>query len=119
MKIRAIRLENIRSHVKTSVTFADGFNCLVGGLGCGKSSILYAIDFALIGEPLRRGYAYLLREGEDIGKISIEFVHGGKTYTIFRALRRRGKDIGQDMEQLKLYENGTLIASAKSEAVAE
>jgi len=34
-------------------------------------------------------------------------------------LRKRGKGIGQDLEQLKLYENSKLVAQVKSEAVAE
>ena len=119
MRIKAVQLENIRSHVKTTVPFAGGFNCLVGGLGCGKSSILYAIDFALFGDPLGRSYGYLLREGEDIGKVTMKFVHGGKIYTLHRALRRKGGGIGQDKEQLKLFEEDKVIASVKGEAVAE
>jgi len=119
VRIEAVQLENIRSHAKTTVPFAGGFNCLVGGLGCGKSSILYAIDFALFGDPLARSYDYLLREGEDIGKITMKFVHGGKTYTLQRGLRRKGGGISQDKEQLKLFEEDRLIASVKSEAVAE
>ena len=50
MKIEIVQLENIRSHVKSTVPFTRGFNCLVGGLGCGKSSVLYAVDFALFGD---------------------------------------------------------------------
>ncbi|MFQ5712378.1 MAG: AAA family ATPase, partial [Candidatus Geothermarchaeales archaeon] len=93
MRVKAVKLENIRSHVKTTIPLARGFNCLVGGLGCGKSSVLYAIDFALFGEPLGRSYDYLLREGADIGKVALHFTHGGKNYTIWRALRRRGRGI--------------------------
>jgi len=119
MRIKAVQLENIRSHVKTTVPFAEGFNCLVGGLGCGKSSILYAIDFALFGDPVGRSYEYLLREGEDVGKVIMKFVHGGKTYTLHRGLRKKGGGISQDKEQLKLYEGDRLIASVKGEAVAE
>ncbi|MEM4643627.1 MAG: AAA family ATPase [Candidatus Bathyarchaeia archaeon] len=80
MNIEAVELENIRSHVKTRVTFGKGFNCLVGGLGCGKSSILYAIDFALFGEPLGKSYEYLLREGATSGKVTLYFSHNGKRY---------------------------------------
>ena len=40
MKIEIVQLENIRSHIKSTVPFTHGFNCLVGGLGCGKSSVL-------------------------------------------------------------------------------
>lgn len=119
MRIKNVQLENVRSHIKTVVPLAGGFNCLVGGLGCGKSSVLYAIDFALFGDPLGRSYDYLLREGASVGKVAVQFVHGGKTYTLTRALRRRGKGVSQDMEQLKFLEGDQLIASAKSEAVAE
>jgi exonuclease SbcC len=119
MKIEIVQLENIRSHVESTVPFARGFNCLVGGLGCGKSSILYAIDFALFGDPLGRSYEYLLREGSDSGKVAVQFVQNGKSYKISRGLKRRGKGIGQDFDELKLYEGENLIASLKSEAVAE
>jgi len=119
MKIEIVQLENIRSHTKSTVPFARGFNCLVGGLGCGKSSILYAIDFALFGDPIGRSYEYLLREGSDSGKVAVQFVQNGKSYKISRGLKRRGKGIGQDFDELKLYEGENLIASLKSEAVAE
>jgi len=119
MKIEIIQLENIRSHVKSTVPFARGFNCLVGGLGCGKSSILYAIDFALFGDPLGRSYDYLLREGEDSGKVTVQFIQDGKSYKISRGLKRRGKGISQNFDELKLFEGENLMASVKSDAVAE
>ena len=119
MKIEIVQLENIRSHMKSTVPFARGFNCLVGGLGCGKSSILYAIDFALFGDPLGRSYDYLLREGSDSGKVAVQFVQNGKSYKISRGLKRRSKGISQDFDELKLFEGENLIASVKSDAVAE
>jgi len=119
VRVKSLELENIRSHSKTTIPFVGGFNCLVGGLGRGKSSVLYSIDFVLFGDPIGRSYEYLLREGADVGKATAIFVHGEKTYTLQRALRRHGKGISQDMEQLKFYENDKLIASAKNEAVAE
>ena len=119
MKIEIVKLENNRSHVKSTVPFARGFNCLVGGLGCGKSSSVYAIDFALFGDPLGRSYEYLLREGADSGKVAVQFVQNGKSYKISRGLKRRGKGIGQDFDELKLYEGENLMASLKSEAVTE
>jgi exonuclease SbcC len=119
MRIEIVQLENIRSHTKSTVPFAKGFNCLVGGLGCGKSSILYAIDFALFGDPIGRSYEYLIREGSNTGKVTIQFVQNGKNFKIMRGLKKRGKGIGQDSDELKLYEGEKLIASLKSEAVAE
>ncbi len=119
MKIELVHLENIRSHVKSTVAFARGFNCMVGGLGCGKSSILLSIDFAFFGEPLGRSYEYLLREGTDAGKVTVQFILNGKTYTLTRGLRRRAKGISQDMGQLELHEEEKLLASTKNEAVEE
>lgn len=119
MRVETIELENVRSHTKSKIQFQRGFNCLVGGVGCGKSSVLYAIDFVLFGDPLGRSYEYILREGADAGKVTLQFTHSGKNYTLTRGLRKRGKGIGQDLEQLKLYENDKLIAQVKSEAVTE
>jgi len=84
MRIKTVTLENIRSHQKSRINFEKGFNCLVGGLGTGKSSILYAIDFAFNGDPLTRSYHYLLREGADSSRVVVEFVVNGRTYRIER-----------------------------------
>ncbi|MEM2968946.1 MAG: SMC family ATPase [Candidatus Bathyarchaeia archaeon] len=119
MKIEVVQLENIRSHVKSTVPFTRGFNCLLGGVGTGKSSVLYALDFALFGEPLSRSFEYLLREGAESGRITVQFSQNGRTYRIVRGLKRRGKGIGQDLEELKLYEDEKLLASMKTDAVAE
>lgn len=119
MKIKTLQLENIRSHKKSVINFTDGFNCLVGGLGTGKSSVLYAVDFALFGEPLGRSYDYLLREGEDKARVILKFSANGKEYAIIRALKRSGNRIAQDMDQLRFFEDGELVAELKSDAVVE
>jgi exonuclease SbcC len=119
MKIEIVQLENIRSHVKSTVPFTRGFNCLVGGLGTGKSSVLYAVDFALFGEPIGRSFEYLLREGADSAKVTVQFSQNGRTYKLVRGLKRRGKGIGQDFEELKLFEDETVLASMKTDAIAE
>jgi len=119
MRVEVVQLENIRSHIKSTVPFTRGFNCLVGALGCGKTSILYAIDFALFGDPIGRSFEYLLREGAESGKITIQFAQSGKTYKLTRGLRKRGKGISQDFDALRLYEDETVVASLKGDAVAE
>jgi len=119
MRIEIVQLENIRSHVKSTVPFARGFNCLVGGLGCGKSTILYSIDFALFGDPIGRSFDYLLREGANSAKVTVQFIQNGKSYKISRGLKRRGKGINQDFDELKLFEGEELISSIKGDAVAE
>ncbi|MGA2309614.1 MAG: SMC family ATPase [Candidatus Bathyarchaeia archaeon] len=119
MRIEIVQLENIRSHVKSTVPFARGFNCLVGGLGCGKSSILYSIDFALFGDPIGRGFDYLLREDATSGSVIVQFIQDGKSYRIIRGLKRHGKGISQDFDELKLFMGEDLISSTKNDAVAE
>ena len=119
MKLESLELENIRSHAKTTVHFVDGFNCLVGGLGQGKSTVLYAFDFVLFGDPIGRSYDYLLRESADHGKVTAVFVHNSRTYKIQRGLHRRGNGISQNIDQLKLYRNGKPLAHTNNDAVAE
>jgi DNA repair protein SbcC/Rad50 len=119
MKIEIVQLENIRSHIKSTVPFSRGFNCIVGGVGTGKSSVLYAVDFALFGEPIGRSFGYLLREGADSAKVTVQFIQNGRIYKLTRGIKRRGKGISQDFEELKLFEDETLLASMKAEAVTE
>jgi DNA repair protein SbcC/Rad50 len=120
MKIEIVQLENIRSHIKSTVPFTHGFNCLVGGVGCGKSSVMYAIDFALFGDTIgSRSFEYLLREDADWCRVTLQFTQNGSTYKLIRGLKRKGKSIAQDLEQLKIYENEKLVASMKTEAIAE
>jgi DNA repair protein SbcC/Rad50 len=119
MKIEIVQLENIRSHIKSTVPFTRGFNCLVGGLGCGKSSVLYSIDFAFFGDPIGRSFDYLLREGAGSCKVTVQFTQNGSTYIVTRGLRRKGKGISQDFDALKLFQDDKLIASMKADAIAE
>ena len=91
----------------------------MGGLGCGKSSVLYAVDFALFGDSIGRSFEYLLREGADSGKVTVQFMQNGICYKLTRGLRRKGKSITQNFEELKLYENEKLVASMKTDAIAE
>ncbi len=120
MKIEIVQLENIRSHVKSTVPFTHGFNCLVGGVGCGKSSVMYAIDFALFGDTIgSRSFEYLMREDADWCRVMVQFTQNGSTYKLTRGLKRKGKSISQNFEELKLFEDDKLVASMKTEAIAE
>lgn len=117
MILRKLRLENVRSHARSEIEFEEGFNCVVGGVGAGKSSLLYALHFALFGEPLHRSYDYILREGKTTGKISLEFEHAGKTYKIKRMIRRERDKISQDMSELLLCQDDEKLAWGKAAAV--
>ncbi len=119
MRLYKLLIENIRSYEKADINFEEGFNCIVGGVGQGKSSILYALDFALMGRPIGVGYSYLLREGFSSGRVMLSFEHLGKRYIVTRTLRRKGESIGHDPEELELYIDDQRVAFDKVEAVAE
>jgi exonuclease SbcC len=80
---------------------------------------MYAVDFALFGDSITRSFEYLLRDGANYGKVFVQFSQNGKTYKITRGLLRKGSSISQDSDNLCLYEEDTLIASIKNDAVAE
>ncbi|RJX15431.1 SMC family ATPase [Candidatus Bathyarchaeota archaeon] len=119
MIIKKLFLQNIRSHLNSTVEFNEGFNCVVGGVGTGKTSILLSLHFALFGEPLYRSYEYLLREDKNRGMVTVEFEHAGKNYRLTRVLRREKGRIVQEPDELRLTENGKIIAWGKLAAVQE
>ncbi len=102
MKVEVVQLENIRSHVKSTVPFTRGFNCLVGGLGCGKSSVLYSIDFACLATPSAGATRTCSARGRP-SQSDRQFTQNGNTYVLTRGLRRRGRSIGQDFEALSCF----------------
>jgi len=92
MLIKSLELENIRSYLKEKIEFPEGTIMLSGDVGCGKSSILLATEFALFG--IQRGElsgADLLRHGKDSGSVKMCFDVGGKQICVQRVLKRDKK----------------------------
>jgi len=104
MIIKSIRLENIRSYLDEKIEFPEGSVLLSGDIGCGKSSILLALEFALFG--LIRGEfsgSDLLRHGKDRGSVEVVLDVDGKEIIIKRTLKR-GKGIVQDSGYISVNE---------------
>ncbi|MDY6985114.1 MAG: AAA family ATPase, partial [Candidatus Thermoplasmatota archaeon] len=95
MIIKEIRLENIRSHANSLIDLKEGINFIHGDIGAGKSSILYAIEFALFGTGSRFGKneIKLLRAGEKSGFVEVEIRTAGKDYLFHREIKE-GHDKG-------------------------
>ena len=96
MKIKSIRLKNIRSYVDQRVDFPEGSILLSGNIGSGKTSLLLAIDFALFG--LRRGNlsgSGLLRKGAEEGSVELEFDISDKNVLIKRNLKKTATGVSQ------------------------
>jgi len=106
MILKRVQLRNIRSYVELKpFQFPDGTLLFYGGVGSGKSSLLYAIEFALFGLGELKG-PDLLRNGATEGDVSLAFEEDGKEYIVHRELRRRGTNVSQ--AEGAISENGEL-----------
>ena len=118
MKLKKIILNNIRSYENEEVNFKDGSTLLSGDIGCGKTSILLGIEFALFGlQPGQRGSS-LLRNGKENGGVIIEFEVGGKNILVERTLKK-GKSISQDYAAITIdgEKNEVAVTELKSKVL--
>ena len=95
MKLKTLRLHNIRSYEDQEIDFRDGITLFEGDIGSGKSSILHSIEFALFGLGNLRG-THLLRVGEREGKVELDLRVNELPYTFGRTLIRKRSTVGQD-----------------------
>ena len=96
MKLKKLRLQNIRSYQEEEIVFPEGSILLSGDIGSGKTSILLAIEYALFGlQPGQKGSA-LLSNGKSFGGVILEFEVDGKNIILERKLKRGSKSISQD-----------------------
>lgn len=99
MIIKKVSLHNIRSYEDAEIDIPEGSVLLSGDIGSGKSSVLFAIEFALFGlQPGQRG-ASLLKNGKEEGFVRLEIDIAGRDIIIERGLKR-GKSVTQDYASL-------------------
>ena len=97
MILESVRLQNIRSYLNETVRFPEGTVLISGDIGCGKSTILLAIEFALFG--ILRGSldgSNLLRNGKSTGSVELFLAIEGKKVIIKRNLKRQNGEVRQD-----------------------
>lgn len=95
MIITSITLNNIRSYTSPPpIELSTGVTLFEGDVGCGKSTILTAIEFALFGLGELDG-SYLLRHGEKTGSVLLEFSVKDRKYKVFRSIERKRTSISQ------------------------
>ncbi|MGP8057903.1 MAG: hypothetical protein ACLP9K_09920 [Nitrososphaerales archaeon] len=95
MILRSVTLEGMRSYRdETPILIPEGTTLFEGDIASGKSTILYAIEFALFGLGSLRG-TFLLRNGVREGTVSLVFDADGREYEVHRSLQRKGKGIQQ------------------------
>ncbi len=97
MRIKSLKLQNIRSYVEETINFSEGSQLLAGDIGAGKSTILLAIEYALFGT--KRGEletTSLLRNGSHAGRIELTFALHEKEVTVSRTLKRTPQSVKQE-----------------------
>jgi len=96
MILKQLKLSNIRSYDNETINFNQNITLLSGDIGCGKSSILLAIEFSLFG--FVKGTVngdMLLRKGCTSGFAELTFQIDDQLITIKRTLKKTSKDIQQ------------------------
>ena len=118
MLIRNLVFSGIRSWKQGSLDFPDGFTVLLGPKGSGKSSVIMAMMFALLGDKSVHNYSALLREGSNRGNVKLGIISNGHDYEIVRSLIRKNNRITQDGLKTEFSMDGEIIARDKSSMVA-
>ncbi len=86
MKIRRIRLQNIKSYTDQEISFHDGVNFISGINGAGKSTLIEAIGYALF-DYKPGSHSEFVRYGAKSGAITIEFcANDDREYRIVRKI---------------------------------
>ncbi len=113
MRIKKLRLKNIRSYEEQEIEFPAGSLLLSGDVGSGKTTILLALEFALFGmQPGQKGSA-LLRNNAENGEVTLEFEVDGLEVIIERKLKRNSKSISSESSVITV--NGERIEFSVTE----
>lgn len=97
MQIKRLRLQNIRSYIDAEINFPDSSILLSGDIGCGKSTILLGIEFAIFGAKKTDLPAHaMLRHGKKEGSVELKLIIENKEITIKRNLKRGKNGISQE-----------------------
>ncbi|MDG6922340.1 MAG: SMC family ATPase, partial [Nitrososphaerota archaeon] len=90
MMLKSLTLQNFRSYgdAPVKIDFDRGILLFEGDIGSGKSSILYAIEFAFFGLGDVEG-RFMLRGSSPSARVELEFEVGNTEYKIVRTIERR------------------------------
>jgi len=97
MLIRRIQLENFCQHRRQDIRLVPGLNMIVGSNGAGKTNLLRAIQFAMIGDSGgEREKAADIYQGcgpKDRSFVQMEFSHGEHEMTVTRSLQPSSNEL--------------------------
>ncbi len=107
MQLRRLEVENIRSFEHGRLDLGPGTTLLVGDVGAGKSSLLYAVEMALFGVA-EVDAAFLIRHGTAHAEVAVTLGDDEHRFTVrrrFRKVHRRGRE-SFEPEKLTFVEDG-------------
>lgn len=114
MRLKRLKLNNVRSYKELDITFPHGSVLLSGDVGAGKTSILLGIQFGLFGlQPGQRGSS-ILKNGEEQAEVILEMEIDGRDIIIGRTIRKL-KNGSITQENNKIIIDGELEELSTSE----
>jgi DNA repair protein SbcC/Rad50 len=88
MRLRKLRLKNIRSYKSLEIEFPLGSVLLSGDVGAGKTSILLGLQFGLFGlQPGQKGSS-ILKNGEDSAEVCLDLEIDEQEISIERIIKK-------------------------------
>ena len=94
MRILRLKLANFKRHKNLEVKIKPGLIGLTGPNGCGKSSFLSSMAYAITGMPLNdEPIRDLVTWGQKSGSVEMEFEHGGEIFTVSRPVGKTGAQL--------------------------
>ncbi len=116
MQLRRVEVRNIRSYEHARLELSGGTTLLVGDVGSGKTSLLYAIEMALFGTAEIEA-TFLVRHGAAESTVLVALEDAGHQFEIersFRRVRRRGREAFEP-GRLVFREDGAATAYSSTE----
>ena len=101
MKISSVKIENFRSYKKADLELPAGAVLFEGDVGSGKSSILYAIEFALFGLGGLKA-SHLLRHGADEASVEVGLEVNGSKVRVKRGIKKKSGRAAQTKGSIEL-----------------
>jgi len=100
LELRELTVHNIRSYPHGAVRFGPGTSLIVGDVGSGKTSLLYAVEMALFGFA-EVDAAHLIRHRAAEAEVRLVLGDDEHRYEFYRKFRRvaiRGRDTFKPLE---------------------
>ncbi|MEA1985373.1 MAG: AAA family ATPase [Euryarchaeota archaeon] len=112
MRIKRLRVENIRSYEDLDISFESGVTVVSGVNGSGKSSLLEACFIGIFGSrTISKNFVLsdMIRKGATRASIHVDFDHNGREYSIKQEFRNDPETGRASTTQSVFMVDGTIM----------